>query len=118
GFIVSGSSRKTVIVRAIGPTLTSFGITNALANPVLELHDSTGAVVGSNDNWGDATNGREIKNRGFAPPNALESAILTSLDPGNYSAVVRGANRGIGVALLEVYGVDDIVGSRFSNISS
>ena len=69
-----------------------FNVPNALANPTLELRDGSGAIITSNDNWGDAANKQAISDSGYAPPNNLESAILTSLDPGNYTAIVRGVN--------------------------
>jgi hypothetical protein len=113
GFIVQGTGTKRVIIRAIGPELSAppFNVPNALANPTLELHDSTGALIASNDNWqftiigGIITSdqGLEIRNSGHAPANPLESAIIANLPPGNYTAIVRGVNNAIGVALVEVY---------------
>src|SRR5207245_4037512 len=104
GFIVQGDMPATVIVRAIGPSLAQYGITNALQDPTLELHDqSTGAVIASNDNWMDAPNKQEIINSGHAPSNSLESAILTSLAPGAYTAIVRGQNGTTGLALVEAF---------------
>ena len=105
GFIVSGPDSGKVIIRAIGPSLVNYGITNPLQNPTLELHDHTGAVIASNNNWMDAPNEQEIINSGRAPSNNLESAILMSLAPGAYTAIVRGVNAGTGVALVEVYGL-------------
>ena len=114
GFIVEGSGPKRVIIRAIGPELTQYGITNALANPRLELHNRTGAVIGSNDNWqttilgGIITSNQvsDIQNSGHAPTAASESAIIANLQPGNYTAILRGVNNTIGVALVEVYGLN------------
>jgi uncharacterized delta-60 repeat protein len=106
GFIITGSGQKRVIVRAIGPSLVKHGITNPLQNPTLELHDHTGAVIAFNDNWMNAPNKQEIINSGLAPTNNFESAILTSLSPGNYTAIVRGVNNGTGIALVEVYGLN------------
>jgi hypothetical protein len=113
GFIVQGAGTKRVIIRAIGPELSAppFNIPNALANPTLELHDSTGALIASNDNWqftiigGIITSdqGLEIRNSGHAPGNPLESAIIADLPSGNYTAIVRGVNNTTGVALVEVY---------------
>src|SRR5207302_10812344 len=82
--------------------LASFGITNPLADPTLELHDANGSLLASNDNW-KTTQQTEITASGYAPPNDLESAIVTTLAPGNYTAIVRGANNTTGVALVEVY---------------
>jgi len=106
GFIITGSGQKKVIVRAIGPSLAQYGITNPLADPTLELHDGNGAVIAFDDNWMDASNRQEIIDSGLAPSNNLESAILTSLSPGNYTAIVHGVNNGTGVALVEVYGLN------------
>jgi len=113
GFIVQGTQPKRVIVRGIGPELAAppFNIPNALANPTLELHNATGALIASNDNWqltiigGIITSDQsvEIRQSGHAPRNSLESAIIADLPPGNYTAIVRGVNNTTGVALVEVY---------------
>src|SRR5206468_3376920 len=111
GFIVQGTGPKRVIIRAIGSELTQFGITNPLANPTLELHDGTGAVIATNDDWqttvisGIITSSQvsDIQNSGHAPTAASESAIIANLSPGNYTAIVRGVNSTTGVALVEVY---------------
>jgi hypothetical protein len=114
GFIVQGSGPKKVIIRAIGPELTQFGIADALANPRLELHNRTGALIASNDNWqttilgGIITSNQlsDIQNTGHAPTAASESAIIANLQPGNYTAIVRGVNNTAGVALVEVYSLN------------
>jgi len=114
GFIVQGSGPKRVIIRAIGPELTQYGIADALANPRLELHNGTGALIGSNDNWqttilgGIITSNQvsDIQNSGHAPTAASESAIIANLQPGNYTAILRGVNNTAGVALVEVYDLD------------
>jgi hypothetical protein len=111
GFIVQGAGTKRVIVRAIGPELTQYGIPNPLTNPTLELHNGTGALIASNDNWqttilgGVVTSDQvsDIQNSGHVPTAASESAIIANLTPGNYTAIVRGANNTTGVALVEVY---------------
>jgi hypothetical protein len=111
GFIVQGTGTKRVIIRAIGPELTRYGITNPLANPKLELRDAARVLIGSNDNWqttiigGIITSNQisDIQNSGHAPTEASESAIIATLEPGNYTAIVRGVNNTIGVALVEVY---------------
>jgi uncharacterized Zn-binding protein involved in type VI secretion len=118
GFIITGSGQKRLILRAIGPSLLNNGITNPLQNPTLELHDHTGAVIASNDNWMDAPNEQEIIDSGLAPSNNLESAILTSLNPGNYTAIVRGINNGTGIGLVEGYDLDPTAGSKLGNIST
>jgi hypothetical protein len=111
GFIVQGSGPKRVIIRAIGPELTQHGIADALANPRLELHNGTGALIATNDNWqttilgGIITSNQvsDIQNSGRAPTAASESAIIADLQPGNYTAIVSGVNNTLGVALVEVY---------------
>ena len=111
GLIVQGAAAKKVIVRAIGPELTQYGVPNALADPKLELYDANGALIASNDNWlqtiigGVITmdQGRDIRNSGHAPGNRNESAIIASLPPGNYTAIVRGVSNTTGVGLVEVY---------------
>jgi hypothetical protein len=103
GFIIVGNTPKRVIVRAIGPSLTS--IPNRLANPALELRDGNAALLQSNNDWMDAPNRQEIIDSGLAPTNDLESAILMTLPANNsgYTAIVRGTNGTTGVALVEVY---------------
>ena len=118
GLIITGSGQKKVIVRAIGPSLVDHGITNPLQDPTLELHDQTGAVIASNDDWMNAPNQQEIIDSGLPPSNNLESAILTSLNPGNYTAIVRGVNNGTGIALVEGYDLDPAAGSKLGNIST
>jgi hypothetical protein len=111
GFIIDGSEAKTVIVRAVGPELTQFGVPNALADPALDLHDSTGTLIASNNNWQTTVIGgiitsdqvSAIQNSGHAPTQPSESAIIATLPPGNYTAIVRGVNYATGVALVEVY---------------
>jgi hypothetical protein len=126
GFIVQGTGPKRVIIRAIGPELTPFGITNALANPTLELHDGTGAVIGTNDDWQTTILGgiitgsqvSDIQNSGHAPTAASESAIIADLPPGNYTAIVRGVNNTTGVGLAEVYDLSAGASSHLGNIST
>jgi hypothetical protein len=106
GFIIEGTGPKQVIVRAIGPELTQHGVPNPLADPILDLHNNTGVLIGSNDNWMDAPNVQEIMNSGHAPTDPRESAIIATLPPGNYTAIVRGVSNTTGVALVEVYDLD------------
>ena len=111
GFIIQGTFPKSVIIRALGPELTQYGVPNALANPTLELHNGGGLLIASNDNWVRTIIGgiitqnqvRDIINSGYAPSNGLESAIIADLPPGNYTAIVRGFNDTVGAALVEVY---------------
>jgi hypothetical protein len=105
GFIIGGSQAKTVVVRARGPSLIPAGVPNALANPVLQLF-SGATQIAANDNWKEAANQAAVQSSGFAPSNDFESAILTTLNPGAYTAIVTGANLGTGVAIIEVFEVD------------
>jgi hypothetical protein len=126
GFIVQGTGTKRVIIRAIGPELTQFGITDALANPRLELYNGTGALIGTNDDWQTTIVGgvitrnqvSDIQNSGLAPTEANESAIIADLQPGNYTAILRGVNDTTGVALVEVYDFNPGAGSTLGNIST
>jgi glucose/arabinose dehydrogenase len=102
GFIVGGNQFRNVIVRALGPSLTSKGIAGALANPALELHNSSGALIATNDNW-RSNQEAAINATGIPPTNDNESAIVRTLAPGKYTAIVRGVNNSTGVALVEVY---------------
>jgi plastocyanin len=114
GFVVQGTGPKRVIIRAIGPELTQQGITNVLDNPKLELYNRTGALIGSNDNWQTTILGgvittnqvNDIQSSGHPPTAATESAIIANLQPGNYTAVVRGVGNTSGVARIEAYGLD------------
>jgi len=91
-----------VLVRALGPELTSFGIADALLDPTLDLLDGNGNLVGSNDNWKDSQQ-TAIQATGFAPGDDREPAILTTLIQGNWTAIARGKNNTTGVGLIEVY---------------
>ncbi|HEX4665880.1 MAG TPA: fibronectin type III domain-containing protein [Chthoniobacterales bacterium] len=104
GFILGGSGTP-VIVRAIGPSLAAVGIANALLDPRLELYDVNGTLLASNDNWRDEQEG-EIVESGLMPSDDREAALLTTLSSGAYSAVISGATGGTGVALFEVYALN------------
>ncbi|MFZ3375483.1 MAG: right-handed parallel beta-helix repeat-containing protein [Chthoniobacterales bacterium] len=117
GFIVRGPDTKKVILRALGPSLTGAGVIGAMANPTLELHDSTGATIATNDNWQTSAQVGEIGASGLAPTNPLESAILATLQPGNYTAIVRGVNNTTGIALVEGYELDSTA-TRLVNVST
>ncbi|HEY2799795.1 MAG TPA: NHL repeat-containing protein [Chthoniobacterales bacterium] len=104
GFIIGAStgSSGSVIVRALGPSLGQHGVADPLANPSLELYDSNGMQIAANDDWQSAQ-GEAIAQTGLAPDDAVESAILTALAAGSYTAIERGDNGSVGVGLLEVY---------------
>jgi hypothetical protein len=103
GTIIRGSAPASVVIRAIGPSLTNAGVPNALQDPTLELHDSNGALISFNDNWRDSQQAADITAKGLAPTSDLESAIFATLPPGAYTAIVRGKGNMTGVALVEAY---------------
>ena len=115
GFIVYGTGHKTVGVRAIGPSLPLQG---TLSDPVLELHDSSGALIAANDNWRSSQQA-EIIAAGLAPGDDRDSALIATLETGNYTAIVRGANNETGVAIVEVYDLDSgTPTARLGNIAT
>lgn len=104
GFIITGGP-KTVLVRAMGPSLTAAGVTPALANPKLQLLEN-GTALATSDDWQSNANAADISATGIAPSDAKESAILINLEPGAYTTVVSGADNGTGIALVEVYEIE------------
>jgi subtilisin-like proprotein convertase family protein len=118
GFIITGTEPKKLIVRGTGPSLTAVGVPGALADPMLELYNSSGQVIANNDDWQSNANQQEIVNSQLAPSNPKEAAILTTLQPGAYTAVVRGVNNDTGVGLVETFDLDQSVDARLANIST
>ncbi|HKP04645.1 MAG TPA: hypothetical protein VJU77_14935 [Chthoniobacterales bacterium] len=119
GFIITGNAPKHVLLRAVGPSLVRAGISNALPDPVLELHGPGAFVTSTNDNWRDnAAQEAAILATGLAPANDLESAIDTTLDPGAYTAIVRCTNSTQGVALVEIYDLNPEAPSKLGNLST
>lgn len=106
GLIITGSDQKKVIIRALGPSLREGGISGALANPILELHDGSGNLIIANDDWASGAQALEITATGVPPREPLESAVIARLVPGAYTAVVQGANDTTGVGLVEVFDLD------------
>jgi phospholipase/lecithinase/hemolysin len=117
GFIVTGAEGKKVLVRGIGPSLSSFGISGVLADPTVTIFDSNHNIVATNDNW-KSTQQAEIQATGLAPQNDLESAVLITLPPGSYTAIVSGNNGGTGLALAEVYDLEPASNSALYNVST
>src|SRR5204862_5084601 len=117
GFIITGTEPKQVLVRGIGPSLSASGVPNPLANPALRLSPQGGYPVISNDNWRD-TQEAAIIATGLAPTNDLESAILVTLMPGQYTAVLLDINNGTVVALVEVYDLGQPANSKLANVST
>jgi len=119
GFIIIGSAPKHLLLRAIGPSLTQLGLPNALADPVMELHGTGGFATITNNNWmDDPSQMAAIIATGIPPTNNLESAIDATLNPGAYTAIIRGNNNGTGVGLIEVYDLSPAVPARLANIST
>jgi CSLREA domain-containing protein len=128
GFIVQGpaGSTKKIVVRAIGPSLIPFGITDALANPTLEIHDSTSAIVATNDDWKTTQTGGLITSdqtaaitaSQVAPSNDLESAIIADLAPGSYTAVVRGLGNTTGTGVVDAYDLSAGSPANLANIAT
>jgi hypothetical protein len=106
GFIVGDVESATVVVRALGPSLASYGVSGLLSDPTLTIYDSNGTVIASNDNWQDDVNWIDVRKNALSPTNERESALVLHLPAGAYTAVVRGANGATGNALVEVYHLD------------
>jgi len=118
GVIVTGSGEKKIILRGIGPSLEKVGITNALPDPQLELRDNQGTLLGKNDDW-QSDQEAAIIATGIPPADGHEAALVTSIKPGNYTAIVRGNNDSAGIGLVEVYDLDGRTStSRLANIST
>ena len=114
GFIITGTQPKTVIVRGIGPSLP---VSGALADPVIEIHGSSGELLATNDNWRDGLDAQQVATT-LPPANDLESALWGTINPGAYTVVVRGKNDAPGIGLFEVYDLDQSVDSKLANIST
>ena len=120
GFIITGTDPKQVLLRAIAPSLAVGGtpVNGRMEDPVLELRNSSNAIIASNDNWTDSPDRTAIQGTGFAPPEGRESAIIRTLTPGNYTAVLRGKDDSTGIALVELYDFGQLANSILANISS
>jgi hypothetical protein len=117
GFIIKGTAPKTILLRAMGPSLAAYHVPGVLQDPMLELHDETGTLIGSNNNWGDVQR-TQIQQTGYAPADPREAAYLTTLAPCAYTVIVRGNNNTTGVALVEVYDLSLTSFSALCNIST
>jgi len=115
GFIITGIQSKTVIIRGIG---SSLAMPEALADPVIELHSSSGELLATNDNWREDPNQQHVSDAGLAPANDLESALWETLNPGAYTVVLSDSHGGAGVGLVEAYDLDRTVDSNLANIST
>jgi hypothetical protein len=108
--VIGGTETKTIIARAIGPSLGIAGIANPLSDPTLDLYDSNGVVVQSNDDWQQGPDAQSITEAGLAPMNSKESALSALLNPGAYTAVVQGVGGAAGIGLVEVYDTSPVPG--------
>ena len=113
GFIITGTDPKKVIIRGIGPSLTGVGV--SLQDPMLELHQGS-ATLAMNDDWKE--NQALVEATGLQPTNDFESAIVTTLTPGAYTAILKGKNNGTGVGVVEVYDLNQAANSKLANIST
>jgi hypothetical protein len=118
GFIVTGTEPKTIVLRALGPSLSRFGVSRALRDPVLSVHNSSRTLIATNDNWEDDPAHLEITANGLAPGNLLESATLQTLTPGAYTVIVRGKDPTAGTGLVELYDLSPRSNSKLVNMST
>jgi hypothetical protein len=117
GFIITGTTPKQVLIRGIGPSLAGSGVSNVLADPVLELHGPGAFAPITNNDW-KQTQWVDIQATGIPPTDDLESAIMATLSPGAYTAIVRGNGNTSGVALVEVYDLNQGIDSKLANLST
>ena len=120
GFIIEGGAPRELVLRGIGPSLNVGGvpISGALQDPALELEDSSGAVIATNDNWGDSPQKDDISAAGLAPTDSLESAVLITLDPGSYTVILRGKDDSTGIGLVELYDISEVPNTTLRNLSA
>jgi arylsulfate sulfotransferase len=118
GFIITGTDPKTVVLRALGPSLSGFGLSGVLADPVLSVYTASGTLVATNDNWQSDPNHFVVESNGLAPSNLLESAAALSLVPGAYTVIVSGKDATPGIGLVELYDLSPLSNSTLSNMST
>jgi len=118
GFVVSGTDPKTVVLRALGPSLSRFGLSDVLRDPVLKVYNSSGALIATNDDWQGDPNHFIVESNGLVPPNLTESAMARSLAPGAYTVIVRGKDTTPGIGLVELYDLSPLPNSTLRNIST
>lgn len=103
GFILEGTNKEIVLLRGRGPSLAQNQVPNILANPSIELYDSSSKLIASNDNWETNTNVANIRQTGLAPTNSLEAALMVTLEPGPYTVILRGVGNTGGVGIVEAF---------------
>jgi hypothetical protein len=117
GFIVTGNTGKQVVVRGLGPSLGAVGVQGALSDPLLELYDASGNLLATNNDW-QQTQAQALRDANLAPSNDLEAAILFTLAPGAYTAILRGNGNATGIGLVEVYDLQTSAKSKLGNLST
>jgi hypothetical protein len=117
GFIVTGNTAKEVVVRGLGPSLATAGVEGVLGDPALDLYDASGNLLATNNDW-QQTQAQALRDANLAPSNDLESAILTTLSPGGYTAVLRGNANTTGIGLVELYALQSSASSKLGNMST
>jgi arylsulfate sulfotransferase len=118
GFIVAGTDSKSVVLRALGPSLAGSGVSDTLADPAFTLYDASGAVVTSNDDWEADPGASEIAANGLAPSDPAEAAAIQTLAPGAYTFVVTGKDLTSGIGLVEAYDLSPLANSKLANLST
>ena len=118
GFIVTGADPKTIVLRALGPSLSGFGLSGVLADPVLSVYNSSGALIATNDNWESDPNHFIVESNGLTPANRLESATVQTLAPGAYTTIVTGKDPTPGIGLVELYDISPLSNSKLGNTST
>ena len=118
GFIITGTEPKTMVLRALGPSLTGYGLSGVLNDPVLRVYNSSRTLIATNDNWQSDPNYSTIEANGLAPANLLESATVQTLAPGAYTVIVTGNNSTQGIALVELYDLSPESNSKLANMST
>jgi hypothetical protein len=118
GFIVTGTAPKNMVLRALGPSLSGFGLSGVLRDPVLSVYNSSGNLVGTNDNWQSDLNHSVVEANGLAPANPLEAAQVRTLAPGAYTVIVTGKGATPGIGLVELYDISPLSNSKLGNTST
>ena len=118
GFIITGTDPKTIVLRALGPSLSDYGVSNVLSDPVLRVYDSSRTLIATNDNWQSDPNHLVVEANGLAPANLLESATAQTLAPGAYTMTVTGKDATQGIGLVELYDLSPLSNSKLGNMST
>ena len=118
GFVITGTESKIVVLRALGPSLSDFGVSSVLGDPVLSLYNSSRTLIATNDNWQSDPQNAAIQKNGLAPGNLLESATFQILPPGSYTVIVRGKGSATGIGLVELYDLSPLSNSELKNMST